>query len=1208
MSLTESVRNIEISLSKRTEEERLNLSIERDSLLRALEGMRKRESDQVLVDDQRFKSLEEDLRVSRMWADERAAEVAVVKEELLRSEGVARAVQERCNVLEKQLALAQERLESVQGSQTMDMILQREAADREIALTHALSEVASLRNQLLAEKVHAEEFQKISASTEATLKKLQRQSHEAQTSSEQGNASLRVELKAVSAELSKHRQDCLRYIEELDEAKRELRECHKENAEHVRSLNAEYALAKCAADNAVERESALKADIIKCQQETREARTIYLREMDIHVKEAKARDEMEKELHITKSSLDKSLQASAELSANLIRQERLVADEKAKSEEAIREMRDKMCEVKAINDALHTQLESLGSRVARAEEIRSESFQSAAASISTSAEGSEDAGLRRSVDQMILLLNAELKRAKQERELSEGKLSVSESENASQAQILIATQRALDEVRALLHRGCEESKNNSPVDLELDRLRSENGQLNIIRESNAHLRAENEDLARSNASLRSSLQSAKAVETPLEERIRRLTAEKEALETSNAQLDTDRGFWKEKVTNILSRYNDIDPDEHNALKDKVATAMGEIAETKAAMIALTAEMEKKEAELSTRDKEQLAEISSAKNLVQSLEKTADNFRNKMRKVLEEKAQSQETVKTLEAAKEELLKQGQEQKEQLDRLQAQLLAVQTSPVPTQLALTSQQLKQQQAGAQQQQKAKTQAQVVQGMKPVPTAIAAEVFQTSGDVTNSNQTLKRRRDASPTPIAPSAHFGIIAKEAGQEAIPLASAAVPGPRPVKGAGKAPIEKPSLAPASEGLLAPTSTLEIATLFAETVMDTSVDRETLDMDSQVPLPMPVITEAESSLLAGPGDARAGNIEPAVSSGVEGGEEEPLPAVAPSVSSTQDPEILPADEPENVQEKPVTAVILGDSAADSDRAASLEVESNVDKAKMGTPMEGGEKEEDKANEDGKEETSTAKVTAVTIVTQEVDTMNLLKEQLLKKKLATLEMKVAPVNKSIAASTIAAKPAEMEQQKFTFGSTSSSMLTAFGTAQLAQPGGFPAPRTAGLNASPATSALNAAASPFTASSLGGSKPTPVAPLAALTSASSSSTAPLPSKSRGKTRGNAVVPPTIAGSIFGAPAGSGFAGLLAGMPAKPLFSTLPTSLLNKAAAFPLKPLATDMRDSSGEQGEGFSKTGLAEEVLEAEAARVELEDGHAEMATATTVRCRN
>ena len=83
-SLTESMRRIESGLTTRVEEEKATLMQDRDTLSKALEGLRKQAADRSLVDDERVRALEDDLREVRARADEKTLQASTAREELVR--------------------------------------------------------------------------------------------------------------------------------------------------------------------------------------------------------------------------------------------------------------------------------------------------------------------------------------------------------------------------------------------------------------------------------------------------------------------------------------------------------------------------------------------------------------------------------------------------------------------------------------------------------------------------------------------------------------------------------------------------------------------------------------------------------------------------------------------------------------------------------------------------------------------------------------------------------------------------------------------------------------------------------------------------------------------------------------------------------------------------------------------------------------------
>ena len=181
-SLTESMRRIESGLTTRVEEEKATLMQDRDTLSKALEGLRKQAADRSLVDDERVRALEDDLREARTRADEKTLQASAAREELVgqlfdtlcwysnyqhtlihlintlfhpplrkvREQGISQAARERSAILERQLTIAQERLGVERGVQVLDSALATEAAERDVALDRAVAEIENLKQRLAA--------------------------------------------------------------------------------------------------------------------------------------------------------------------------------------------------------------------------------------------------------------------------------------------------------------------------------------------------------------------------------------------------------------------------------------------------------------------------------------------------------------------------------------------------------------------------------------------------------------------------------------------------------------------------------------------------------------------------------------------------------------------------------------------------------------------------------------------------------------------------------------------------------------------------------------------------------------------------------------------------------------------------------------------------------------------------------------------------
>ena len=115
-----------------------------------MEGLRKQAADRSLVDDERVRALEDDLREVRARADEKTLQASAAREELVREQGISQAARERSAILERQLTIAQERLGVERGVQVLDSAMATEAAERDVALDRAVAEIENLKQRLAA--------------------------------------------------------------------------------------------------------------------------------------------------------------------------------------------------------------------------------------------------------------------------------------------------------------------------------------------------------------------------------------------------------------------------------------------------------------------------------------------------------------------------------------------------------------------------------------------------------------------------------------------------------------------------------------------------------------------------------------------------------------------------------------------------------------------------------------------------------------------------------------------------------------------------------------------------------------------------------------------------------------------------------------------------------------------------------------------------
>ena len=241
--------------------------------------------------------------------------------------------------------------------------------------------------------------------------------------------------------------------------------------------------------------------------------------------------------------LETTTQRLADISADAIKKDRLLDEERIAFEKDKEEMKTTIQELRHTNELLHSQVQSYGSKINKFEEMRANSLissgttpaLSSSSSSSTTQELPNILSVSTSEEELIELrhnmsdLREAMRYLKRERDTMELKLSVSENEVNRIQGALATTQKLLDESRVELKRELDK-RLNIHDESSYAKLMSEVTQLNIVRESNAHLRAENEQLFKKISDLTNSLNSIKNETSPLKDKIRTLESEKVVLE------------------------------------------------------------------------------------------------------------------------------------------------------------------------------------------------------------------------------------------------------------------------------------------------------------------------------------------------------------------------------------------------------------------------------------------------------------------------------------------------------------------------------------------------------------------------------------------------------------------------------------------------------------------------------------------------------
>ena len=321
VSLVEHINRIESGLQSRVEAEKEALAAENESLKASYDTLRKQLDDRTLLDEQRAKVAEEEIRSIRSRLEQKTAEYASISEQLAREQITAHAAQERASLLERQLSLAQERVTHAQGSQIIESSMASDYTAKELALERAQAEISALREQVASTEVHAEQFRKISAVNEAALKDLRAKATAAQAAQEAEVAKMREELEAAQKDMHDNRTHSQGLLQEAEDAREQLRSFTAESAETVRKLEEALALLRQECDQLKAQGATVSGEIARYQDAARAAHQNYERELQLHATAERELSELRRQIEETKQALQHEQQRTAQLSADCIRKE-----------------------------------------------------------------------------------------------------------------------------------------------------------------------------------------------------------------------------------------------------------------------------------------------------------------------------------------------------------------------------------------------------------------------------------------------------------------------------------------------------------------------------------------------------------------------------------------------------------------------------------------------------------------------------------------------------------------------------------------------------------------------------------------------------------------------------------------------------------------------------------------------------------------------
>ncbi|KDQ62646.1 hypothetical protein JAAARDRAFT_54566 [Jaapia argillacea MUCL 33604] len=533
-------------LESQTQDLRTQLSHERDSV--------------------RHVSLQREIDLKDLQArlDRTTQELSKTRESLVGAETSKKHLEERVQDISKQLRGNEEKLTvyerrttAVNGIHHTDVSggqeqqLQAEVAELRSALKVAEMDLTSARS-------HVQQFQEISQANEAALAALNATHDEYKASSE--------------AQIAKLESDC----EGLQERLRSVQEEMSQSSEKYAKLQGTFETERIAwANDKKTLEDAIidittsekhsesdrvsqETEIRQLEERAKSAEDKYSREVLAHAESIKSVDGLRAQLASAHSAARDSLSAAETAQAKLTTSEASWKQQKEALDKEVADLSSRCKDLATQNGILHQHLESVSSQAAR---IRQ------AADSTTSAVTSDDSV--QDADAKLSELRSVVAYLRKEKEIVDLQLELSKQENIRLKTQIDHLSQALEESRTSLSQERERAVEAATSEAQHAELVERINQLTILRESNATLRADCEAQSRRARELDLKLQQVSLELEPAKEQARVAQAELEARDQQIKRLEDESRRWQERNTQLLSKYDRIDPAEVQLLKDEI---------------------------------------------------------------------------------------------------------------------------------------------------------------------------------------------------------------------------------------------------------------------------------------------------------------------------------------------------------------------------------------------------------------------------------------------------------------------------------------------------------------------------------------------------------------------------------------------------------------------------------------------------------------
>lgn len=590
-----------------------------ESQLQALESQTQDLRTQLLQerDNIRHMTLQKDIELKELQTrlDKTLQEFSKTRESLVGAETSKKHLEERLEDLTRQLRGNEEKLAVYERrpsgiAQHSDPDMNREQQlEAEVAELRSALKVAEV--DLATARTHVQQFQEISQANEEALSNL--------------NATYDEYKMSTEAQLARHESEYQALHEKLQAAQGEFAEISTKHNELQKAFEVERIAwandKKTLEDTIVDMSTSEKhsesdrnsrENEVRLQEErAKTAEERYSNEVIAHAESMKAIEALKRDLATSQAAARDNLTAAETAKANLAASEGSWKQQKEALDKEMADLNARCRDLTSQNSILHGHLESVSNQANR--------IKIAATSSSNHVgeeEGSGDA------DTKLSELRSVVSYLRKEKEIVDLQLELSKQENSRLKSQIEHLSQSLEETRATLSEEREKAVETAASAAQHAELLERINQLNLLRESNATLRADSERYARRSKELDAKLKQLTQELDPAKEQARLAQAELQACKAQLARLEDEGRRWQERNAQLLSKYDRIDPAEVAALREEIEQLKTQ-----------KAELEQQKAEVeqvsTTRQESTVALETQVKDLQERLVKHREHIRRNL---------------------------------------------------------------------------------------------------------------------------------------------------------------------------------------------------------------------------------------------------------------------------------------------------------------------------------------------------------------------------------------------------------------------------------------------------------------------------------------------------------------------------------------------------------------------------------------------------